>query len=262
MLKRRTWSNVGIYVFGASAIVLGLTGLLWADFATNWQRVGPSVPHREMLAYITAVYEILAGIAILCWRFGRQIARAGAGMLAVLYSIFTLLWVAQVFAAPRVYDGWGNVFEELALVIASVVLYASLAPRGSALAHKEARISRVYGVCAISFALNHFAYPARTASFVPKWIPPGQMFWAVATAVFFLLAAAAILSGVLAGLAAYLLTLMILGFEVLAWLPLLHAYPHVHFVCASNAISVTLIGATWVVADSMARKPNGVITPP
>jgi hypothetical protein len=33
------------------------------------------------------------------------------------------------------------------------------------------------------------------------FIPPGQMFWAIATAVFFLLAAVAILSGFLAGLA-------------------------------------------------------------
>jgi hypothetical protein len=43
---------------------------------------------------------------------------------------------------------------------------------------------------------------------VPKWIPPGQHFWAVATGVAFLLASAAILSGVLAVLAARLLTVM------------------------------------------------------
>ncbi len=256
MLNRRTLSNVGIYVYGVGAIVLGITGLLWGDFATNWQRVGANVPHREALAYLTAVVEILAGIAIL-WR---RTARIGAAMLAILYSVFTLLWVAQVFVTPRVYDAWGNVFEELALVIAAKVIYASLVPPGSMLAGKDALISKLYGVCAISFALNHFAYLARTASFVPKWIPPGQMFWAIATAIFFLLAAAAILSGFLAGLAAYLLTAMILSFEVLAWLPLLIANPHVHFVCTANSISLALIGATWVVADSLQGAQNGKST--
>lgn len=256
MLNRRTLSNAGIYVYGAGAIVLGITGLLWGDFATNWQRVGANVPHREALAYLTAVYEILAGIAIL-WR---RTARFGAGMLAILYSVFTLLWVARVFVTPRVYDAWGNVFEELALVIAAKVIYASLAPPGSMLAGKDALISKLYGVCAISFALNHFADIAGTASFVPKWIPPGQMFWAIATAIFFLLAAAAILSGVLAGLAAYLLTAMILSFEVLLWLPMLVAQPHQHFVCAANSISLALIGATWVVADSLYRTQNGGMT--
>ncbi len=256
MLNRRTLSNVGIYVYGVSAIVLGITGLLWGDFATNWQRVPASVPHREALAYITAIYEIVAGIAILWRRFGQRTAQVGAAMLALLYSVFTLLWVARVFVTPRAYDPWGNVFEELALVIAAKVIYVSLAPPGSVWAGKGALISKLYGVCAISFALNHFANLAGTASFVPKWIPPGQMFWAVATAVFFLLAAAAILSGVLAGLAAYLLTAMILGFELLLWLPMLIAHPHVHFICAANAINFALIGATWVVADSLQRAKN------
>jgi hypothetical protein len=54
---------------------------------------------------------------------------------------------------------------------------------------------------------------------VRKWIPPEQMLWAIATTVFFLFAAAAILSGFLAGLASRLLTTMIVGFEALVWAP-------------------------------------------
>jgi uncharacterized membrane protein YphA (DoxX/SURF4 family) len=84
------------------------------------------------------------------------------------------------------------------------------------------------------------------------------MFWAIATAVFFLLAAVAILSGFLAGLASRLLTAMIAGFEALVWAPRLVATPHLHFAWAGNAICLAIAGAAWVVADSISEsgKPS------
>jgi uncharacterized membrane protein YphA (DoxX/SURF4 family) len=246
---RRALSNLGIYVYAAGAIALGVSGLVWTDFATNWQRVQGNVPHRGALAFTVAAYELAAGAAIL-WR---RTARTGAMMLTILYSVFALLWVRQIVGSPRVYDVWGNFFEEFSLVIAGAVVYASFAPPGSVWAGKAARISRLFGVCAISFALEHFFYLSGTASFVPRWIPPGQMFWAIATTVFFLLAAVAILSGFLAGLASRLLTAMIVGFEALVWAPILLATPHLHFAWAGNAISLAMAGAAWVVADSISK---------
>jgi uncharacterized membrane protein YphA (DoxX/SURF4 family) len=238
-----------MYLYGAGAIALGVIGLVWSDFATNWQRVQASVPHRGALAGIAALYEILAGIAIL-WR---RTAQAGAMMLAILYSIFALLWVPQILASPQVYDVWGNFFEEFSLVIAGVVVYASLAPPDSPWAGRTAPIGRLYGLCVISFALEHLFYISGTAGFVPKWIPPGQRFWAITTAVFFLLAAMAIVSGFLAALASRLLTAMIVGFEALVWAPQLFASPRVHLAWAGNAICLALAGAAWVIADSMSE---------
>ena len=172
-------------------------------------------------------------------------------MLVILYSIFALLWAPPILRSPQVFDGWGNFFEELSLVIAGVVVYVWLAPPDSAWAGRRALINRSYGICAISFALAHFFYLSAAASFVPKWIPPGQMFWAVATAVCFSLAAIAILSGVLAGLASRLLAAMIVGFEILVWAPKFFESPHEHFMWAGNAISLALAGGAWVVADSI-----------
>jgi uncharacterized membrane protein YphA (DoxX/SURF4 family) len=249
MVNRRVLSNLGICVYGLAAIALGVCGLVWSDFATNWQRVRENVPHREALAYVTAVYELLGGVTIL-WR---RTAQAGAFMLTILYSIFALLWVPRILGSPQVYDVWGNFFEELSLVIAGVVVYASLAPPDSVWAGRRALISRVYGICVISFALEHLFYISGTASFVPNWIPPGQVFWAIATAICFVLAAVAILSGVLAGLASRLLTAMIVGFEALVWAPRLFTSPHEHFSWSGNAICLALAGAAWVVADSIAK---------
>jgi uncharacterized membrane protein YphA (DoxX/SURF4 family) len=255
-VDRKTLSNLGIYVYGAGAIALSVIGLVWTDFATNWQRVQGNFPYRGALACITAVYELAAGVAI----FWRRTAQAGALMLAVLYSLFALLWVPQILRSPQVYDVWGNFFEESALVIAGLVAYASLAPPASVWAARKTQISRLFGICVISFALEHLFYISGTASFVPKWIPPGQLFWAIATAIFFLLAAAAILSGYLTGLACRLLTAMIVGFEVLVWAPRLFTFPHEHFSWAGNGICLALAGAAWVVADSMSESGKEIST--
>ena len=244
--------QIGVRVFGVAAILLGAAGFVWGDFATDWQRVGPNVPYREALAYFTAAVETIAGLAML----GRGTARAGALLLTILYSIFTLLWVIQVCAAPLVYDGWGNVFEELSLVIGGAVAYALLAPAGSGWAGKAALIGRVYGICPISFAIVHLINLAGVATWVPKWIPPGQMFWAITAAICFLLAAVAILSGIQAGLAARLLTAEIMGFEILVWVPKFTASPREHFVWAGNTISLAMVAAIWVVADAL-NEPRG-----
>ena len=244
--------NLGVYAYALAAICLGLIGFVFGDFATTWQRVPADLPFRTALAYFAAALEFLGGVALL----SRRTARAGAAILTMLFSIFTLSWVSQALAAPAVYDSWGNVFEELSAVIGGLVLYASLAPRESAWSDKKNLITRLYGVCPISFGLVHVIYMRGAATWVPKWIPPGQIFWIVATAIFFFMAAVAILSGILAELASRLLTVMIICFEILIWLPKLIAAPHDHFLWGGNGIGILLAAAAWVVSDFLHASPE------
>lgn len=111
----------------------------------------------------------------------------------------------------------------------------------------------LFGACLIAFALAHLFYLKATADFVPAWIPPGQVFWAYATAAAHLAAAIAILSGIAARLAARLLTAMFILFGVLVHAPLVLADPHTHFNWAANAMNFALIGAAWLVAASIAE---------
>lgn len=241
----QTISSTGLYLYGISAIALGVVGLVWSDFATNWQRVAADIPHRVALARITAIYEIGTGVAVLYRRW----ARTGTMLLAALYMIFALLWLARIVAAPQVYDNWGNFFEEFSLVTAGLAAFAWLSHDESAWARRTGAICRLYGICVISFGLDHLFYLSGAASFVPRWIAPGQMFWAVTTALCFLLAAAAILSGFLAVSATRLLAVMIAGFEILVWAPRLFLAPHDHFNWAGNAISLAMVSGAWVIAD-------------
>ena len=247
MQSRSLASNLGIYAYAAGAIFLGVLGLVSGDFATSWQNVGPTIPFREPLAYLTAVIEFVAGIALL-WP---RTARTGALTLTILYSIFTLIWVPRSFVNLGNYDPIGNVFEELSLVAAGLVLFATFSPAGSSIAHRRPFFVLLFGICPISFGIVHIVDMPGLLHPIPGWLPPNKMFWAYATTMGFFGAAVAILTGIMAPLASRLLTAEIVIFELLYWIPKLSAGPSNHFNWAGNAICIALAGASWVVSDSI-----------
>ncbi len=236
---------LGRHVFGLAAIVFGVITLVWHDF-NGWQQIRAlgNVPHREILMYIAAAIQLFGGITIQ-WS---KTARAGALALGVMYLIFALLWVPFIIAKPQVYDVWGNFFEQFSLVSGALIVYATVDRSNTA--PRLARVGYVFfGTCVVSFTLEQLFYLSGTASFVPKWIPPGQMFWAISTTIAFALAAIAILSGHFALLASRLVTVMVVGFGLLVWLPAPFADPHKLFNWAGNAQNLAITGAAWIVTD-------------
>jgi uncharacterized membrane protein YphA (DoxX/SURF4 family) len=223
---------LGRHVYGLAAIAFGVITLVWHDFNT-WQQIRAlgNVPHREILVYLAATIEIFGGLAIQWTRT----ARLGALALGILNLVFALLWVPHIVGA--------------------LVVYGSLHPRKSSRPATLARLGYIFfGICVISFTLEQLFYLSGTASFVPKWIPPGQMFWAIVTTIAFALAAAALLSGRSALLAARLLTVMLVGFGLLVWLPAPFADAHKLINWAGNAQNLAITGAAWIVADFLSQK--------
>ncbi|MGH9586859.1 MAG: DoxX family membrane protein [Acidobacteriaceae bacterium] len=256
MSSHRPFSYLGSHVYGIAAIALGLTGLVWGDFASVWQPVPASVPHRAVLAYLYAACLLLAGIAAQ-WR---PSARIAVSALAVLYCLPAALWAGRVIQSPGNIGTWGGFGEEVALVAAAVIaacFLLSLRPSAAA-----ARLIRalcvVFGLCFIALGVEHFMALAATAAFVPKWIPPNQRFWAMVTGTAHLLAGIAIISGILDLLASRLLTAMIIIFGLLVWLPAVIAQPHVHMMWSANSINLALLAAAWVVADAIALRREQV----
>ncbi len=243
-------SDLGRHVYGAAAVAFGVITLVWHDF-NGWQQIRAlgNVPHREILVYIAAAIEIFGGVAI---QF-RRITRAGGAALGTIYLIFALLWVPHIVATPKIYDCWGNFFEQFSLVSGAVIVYASVSPNVS----RAARLARIgyicFGICVVSFTLEQLFYLSGTAGFVPKWIPPGQMFWAITTTIALAFAAIAILTGHSALQASRLLTAMLIGFGLLVWLPAPFADPHKLINWAGNAQNLAITGAAWIVADSLSR---------
>lgn len=112
------------------------------------------------------------------------------------------------------------------------------------------RIGRILlGICAASFTLEQAIYLDATARLVPKWLPPSQMFWAVTTTVLFALAAVALLTNRMAVRATRLLTMMLVIFGLLVWVPLLVSDPHNHTNWSENAETFAIAGTAWILPD-------------
>lgn len=229
-------SNLGRHVFGVAALAFGLIALAWHDYNDFHQ--------LRYIVYAAAVALILGGAAI---QFHRT-AKTSAVVLGAAYLVFVLLCVPPIVAAPQVYNSWGNFFEQFSLVTGAAIVYARLSSAWSR--ETLSRIGRILlGICAASFTLEQAIYLDATAHLVPKWIPPSQMFWAVATTVSFALASMALLTNRMALLASRLLTMMVVSFGLLVWLPLLLAAPHNHTNWSENAETFEIAGAAWILAD-------------
>ncbi|HEY9085021.1 MAG TPA: hypothetical protein VIN40_03655 [Candidatus Tyrphobacter sp.] len=242
-----------------AAIVSGICALTWHDFS-YWQQINAfgDAAHREILASIVATIEILGGVAVQ-WPIT---ARAGAVALGAIAFAFALLGVPLIIEHPLVYNGFGNFFEQFSLVSGAMILYACSAPIAPA---RTARLAQIgyysFGICVASFALEQLFYFSQTASLVPKWIPPGQTFWAIATTAAFALAAIALLTGFMARLASQLTTAMLVGFGLLVWLPALFAAPH-SFLNWSEGVETLAIAATaWIVADFLGNRRSAESAP-
>ena len=229
-------SNLGRHVFGVAALAFGLVTLAWHDY-NGWHQ-------PRYLVHAAGAALIFGGAAI---QF-RRTAKMGALVLGAVYLVFALRCLPQIVAAPRIYNSWGNFFEQFSLVAGAAILYVRLSPTWS----REAvsRIGRILlGICAVSFTLEQAFYLGVTAQLVPKWIPPSQMFWAVATTVLFALAAVALLTNRLALLAARLLTMMLVLFGLLVWVPLLFSDPHSHTNWSETVETFAISGVAWILAD-------------
>ncbi|PYU59262.1 MAG: hypothetical protein DMG56_18760 [Acidobacteria bacterium] len=229
-------SNPGRHVFGVAALAFGVITLAWHDYNDS---------HRlRYIVYSASAALMFGGAAIQL----RRTAKTGAAVLGAAYLVFALLCVPGIVAAPQIYNSWGNLFEQFSLLTGAAIVYAHLSSAWSP--ETLNRIGRVLlGICAASFTLEQAIYLDATAHLVPKWVPPSQMFWAAATTVSFALAAVALLTNRMALLASRLLTMMIVSFGLLVWIPLVLSDPHSHTNWSENAETFAIAGATWILAD-------------
>jgi Ca2+/Na+ antiporter len=237
----------GRIVFGASAVMFGVIALKWHDPDT-WQNVAEiwRLPFGTVIGAVLMIALIVGGIGM---QYPKT-AHWASVILGVVYFCFSLACIPGIIAASNNYEKYGcSFFLFFSLVCGAVALYAAT-DANAARAATIGRAARLgLGVCAISFTMGQALLLRDTASLVPKWVPPNQMFWAVLTTIAFALAAIAILINRQASLATRLMTLMLGLFGVMVWAVRLVAHPEAHFVWSEFSLTFLITGACWMVAD-------------
>jgi uncharacterized membrane protein YphA (DoxX/SURF4 family) len=247
----RPAATYGWRVWGLGIIALGAVCLAFGDFHPG-QPVPKDFPARTELAYVVAVFMLVAGAAVE-WR--RTLPWAAAAITGYWLLVVVILMNGRVWLAHYAeFLPYESTAIQLAIAAGGLIVYANTAAIDARLAARLTRIAQLaFGVCALVFGTAHFLYMALTAPLVPKWLPPSQEFWAYATGIFHIAGGLAILTGVKARLGAILLTVMFALFSVLVHIPMAIADPKNHWIWNENAVNLALIGAAWVVADSLAR---------
>lgn len=232
--------NSALYAFGA--ILLGVTGIVFHDFARQWQGVPDGIPFRMPLVYLSALLLLGGGCALLA----RRTERAGALLLAAFYGFWVVVFhLPRAFAAAGHIGAWNAPAEITYVAMGAVVLFASSA--GSLRNRLNLAARLLAGASALVFGLAHFNYIQFTAPFVPAWIPPSQVFWAWATGAGHLAAGLSLVTGVRVRLGVTLHAAMMGSFVLLVHVPRVIASPEKHEEWIMLAVSSSLTGSAWLI---------------
>lgn len=249
-----TMLNIGWMSLAAAALGLGVLGLVTGDFALNWQPVPESVPGRTLLAYLTAGLLLILGGGLLVDRYKYQFSLAIAGTFLVWAVV---LHGPGVVADPLSVLPWLGFTERLEVAAGALMLAATQVPGTPFARWSFARwgllVGRIsFGACLPIFGLSHWVYPQFTADMIPAFIP-AHLFWAYFVGVGHIAAGVAILTNVFARLAAVLFAAMVSGIVVLLHVPRVIAAPGSRVEWTMLVIAMTIAGAAWCAAGSLAR---------
>ncbi|HEY3858067.1 MAG TPA: DoxX family membrane protein [Gammaproteobacteria bacterium] len=251
-------ASVGHAVFAATMIAIGILGLVKSEYAAIWDGVPKALPGRELLPYLSAIVALACGIGLFLPRT--------AGLAARVLLAYLLLWMLifkgrYIVLAPTQEGSYQSAGENAVIVAGAWVLYAWLAGEwdkqrlGFATGDRGVRIARVfYGLALIAFGLSHFFYLQFTAPLIPSWLL-WPVFWAYFTGTTYLLAGAAVLSGICARLAATLAAVQMGSFLLLVWLPMIVAGKMSDFNWGEIVVNFALVAGGWVVSESYAGVP-------
>jgi len=208
-------------LFAIGMIGIGTLGIVFRDFAFDWQPVPAFHPGREALAVVCGLFMIATGVALL---LPATIAVATRALLP-----FLLLWlclkIPAVWAAPGIEGVWIG-FGEIGMLLAGGwVLFARLSDldKSAAASHltgqRGIRIAQIiFGLAVIPVGLGHLFYAAATTTLVPSWLPfrPGLAFL---SGVGQIVCGLALLFAFFPRVAALIETAMVTLFAFLVWGP-------------------------------------------
>ena len=234
--------NPNSLVYAVAAILLGVIGIVFADFAMQWQPVPAGIGMRTQLAYVAGAVLALGGVMLLA----PKMERAGAWLLTVFIGLWMLVLNLPGAIASASHIGAWNSPAEIGFLTAGALALAASSITSSA-RPKLLLVARVLaGACAIVFGFAHFNYIDFTASMVPGWIPY-KTFWAWATGAGHLAAGLALVSGVKSRLGVTCEAAMMGSFAVLLHLPRVVAAPDQHVEWIMLAVSSMLAGSALLV---------------
>ena len=244
-------AKIGRMLFAVVFLVFGLQCFIFSKFVLGLEPVPAALVPPVPWAWANGVVLIGAGLCLLADRSGRIGALVLAG---VFLSSVVVFEGPSLIAQPK--NAADDVFHTLAVAAAALVLAAEVKgpPRWDRLMAYGGLAGRlIFGVCTIGHGVMHFVFFKFTADFIPAWIP-FHGFWAAFTGVAQIAAGLAILSGVLARLAATLTAIMYGSWALIVHVPRIMAAPTSRSEWTDLVIASALCASALIVAGALSHR--------
>lgn len=245
------------YLFVAGLVLFGTMNLVFGAFNMPWQPI-VGIPFQAELARVSGAVSVAVALGLLLPRLAAWAAVLSTAALVFLYWIPEVVFLAHVKPSVGAYL---PLSEDTAMTCGALVM-AAMSVKGTSLERAIppvlATVARIgFGLACVVFGISHFVYADFTAQMIPGFLP-FHLPLAYITGAGHLLAGLAILSGVMARLAATLEAVMMSLFVVLVHIPMLVAGPKpeaLQLDWTMLAAAMTLSAAAWAVARSLSDKP-------
>ena len=117
-------------VYALAAILLGVVGIVFHDFAMQWQPVPAGIAMRTQLAYVAGAVLVAGGALLLV----RKFERAGAWLLAVFVGLWMLVLNLPVAVASASHIGAWNSPAEIGFLTSGALALAASSITSAAMA--------------------------------------------------------------------------------------------------------------------------------
>lgn len=233
----------GQIAFAIGIIASGVLNLANGNFYSPWDPIPKWIPAHPALASTYGVIMVLGGAGLLLKQTATLSARV---LLAALLVFLVLLKTPVLLSAPLVELSWLD-YGELATLVAGALALAATSDR-------QLHAARyLLGAALIPIGLSHFFYLTMAAPMVPARLPYHAA-WVIFTGAAHIAAGLALLTGVLARLAAHLEGGMLTAFGVLVWLPPIFERPSDVSRWVPFVLTIAVANSVWPVASTISRK--------
>jgi uncharacterized membrane protein len=254
-------AGAGQFLYAIGFLGLGILGLIFDDYAMNWQPVPSSFPAHDFFAYVSALILLLSGAGLLVQRFQIQ--------CAVLLTAFLVIWLIALRVPPLLTDffsviNWLGLAETLEMITGGWLLAIALIQwRGNSkinwLAHAMSLRSAkfLFAASLPLIGLSHFVYAKETAQMIPEWIPE-RLALAYLTGAGHVAAGIALLINVMPRLAITAEVSMMSSFVLLLHVPGVVADPTSRFQWTMLCVAVCITGAATIMMNQFAGQSFGL----
>lgn len=246
------YALAGRWMYGLAITAFGILCMGYMNFINSLQPVPESIPGHGLLAVLLGLALALAGMSIVS---GVRAVHAGFFVAVLFLAGIVVLHIPSAFTNPALLRSpwWIRTFESLALAGAALILAGLAAGDGREAWVRRGRV--MFGISLPVFGVLHFVYAGNVASLIPAWYP-WPLFLAYLTGFGHFAAGVAIVSGVVARLAAILAGFMYATWAITLHVPRVLAPPPGSMgeraELTSLVVCVAFSGAAWIVAGSLA----------